>query len=143
MSGEVFFFFQAEDGIRDSVASRGLGYVYQRQKKVQALQFFDDFVRNNPNATLEEAQTKANGLIDSALTLYDPSNIETANLRPEGAILNEDGKTVQIVETLRTYKAALDEGRIDEFEYAQRVKMIQRISDAQDAKSARDKEKVP
>ncbi len=26
-----FFFFQAEDGIRDSVASRGLGNVYKRQ----------------------------------------------------------------------------------------------------------------
>ena len=30
MSG-VFFFFQAEDGIRDLVRSRGLGDVYKRQ----------------------------------------------------------------------------------------------------------------
>ena len=28
----ILFFFQAEDGIRDSVASRGLGDVYKRQK---------------------------------------------------------------------------------------------------------------
>ncbi len=28
----VGFFLQAEDGIRDSVASRGLGDVYQRQR---------------------------------------------------------------------------------------------------------------
>ena len=27
----VFFFFQAEDGIRDLVRSRGLGDVYKRQ----------------------------------------------------------------------------------------------------------------
>ena len=27
----MVFFFQAEDGIRDSVASRGLGDVYKRQ----------------------------------------------------------------------------------------------------------------
>ena len=27
----LIFFFQAEDGIRDSVASRGLGDVYKRQ----------------------------------------------------------------------------------------------------------------
>ena len=27
----ISFFFQAEDGIRDSVASRGLGDVYKRQ----------------------------------------------------------------------------------------------------------------
>ena len=30
-SGLVFFFFQAEDGIRDLVRSRGLGDVYKRQ----------------------------------------------------------------------------------------------------------------
>ncbi len=29
--GFVYFFFQAEDGIRDGVASRGLGDVYKRQ----------------------------------------------------------------------------------------------------------------
>ena len=30
----VFFFFQAEDGIRDLVRSRGLGDVYKRQAGV-------------------------------------------------------------------------------------------------------------
>ena len=29
----LFFFFQAEDGIRDLVRSRGLGDVYKRQSK--------------------------------------------------------------------------------------------------------------
>ena len=29
----VFFFFQAEDGIRDLVRSRGLGDVYKRQRE--------------------------------------------------------------------------------------------------------------
>ena len=31
LSRAVFFFFQAEDGIRDLVRSRGLGDVYKRQ----------------------------------------------------------------------------------------------------------------
>ena len=31
ISVEWFFFFQAEDGIRDLVRSRGLGDVYKRQ----------------------------------------------------------------------------------------------------------------
>ena len=31
MGSFVFFFFQAEDGIRDLVRSRGLGDVYKRQ----------------------------------------------------------------------------------------------------------------
>ena len=30
----LFFFFQAEDGIRDLVRSRGLGDVYKRQQQV-------------------------------------------------------------------------------------------------------------
>ena len=31
----VFFFFQAEDGIRDLVRSRGLGDVYKRQHEIR------------------------------------------------------------------------------------------------------------
>ena len=33
----MFFFFQAEDGIRDLVRSRGLGDVYKRQGRGSAL----------------------------------------------------------------------------------------------------------
>ena len=33
----VFFFFQAEDGIRDLVRSRGLGDVYKRQHLAAAV----------------------------------------------------------------------------------------------------------
>ena len=33
--GSGFFFFQAEDGIRDLVRSRGLGDVYKRQEEAQ------------------------------------------------------------------------------------------------------------
>ena len=34
VSDVCFFFFQAEDGIRDLVRSRGLGDVYKRQRKL-------------------------------------------------------------------------------------------------------------
>ena len=36
------FFFQAEDGIRDLVRSRGLGDVYKRQVETDALGFLMD-----------------------------------------------------------------------------------------------------
>ena len=36
----VFFFFQAEDGIRDLVRSRGLGDVYKRQDRPRARPLF-------------------------------------------------------------------------------------------------------
>ncbi|CZR91284.1 hypothetical protein CDFC105_31832 [Clostridioides difficile] len=32
--GMIFFFFQAEDGIRDAQESRGLGDVYKRQVNI-------------------------------------------------------------------------------------------------------------
>ena len=37
-----FFFFQAEDGIRDLVRSRGLGDVYKRQRVHRALEATGD-----------------------------------------------------------------------------------------------------
>ena len=46
----VFFFFQAEDGIRDLVRSRGLGDVYKRQILVRMLgrdRFIDRQVRQH------------------------------------------------------------------------------------------------
>ena len=42
-----FFFFQAEDGIRDLVRSRGLGDVYKRQaRNIFALGSFDEAAQN-------------------------------------------------------------------------------------------------
>ena len=39
----LFFFFQAEDGIRDLVRSRGLGDVYKRQAKIRTMTADPDF----------------------------------------------------------------------------------------------------
>ena len=39
-----FVFFQAEDGIRDLVRSRGLGDVYKRQGLISQLEFFNKSV---------------------------------------------------------------------------------------------------
>ena len=36
----LFFFFQAEDGIRDAQESRGLGDVYKRQPLIPLILFF-------------------------------------------------------------------------------------------------------
>ena len=47
----LIFFFQAEDGIRDSVASRGLGDVYKRQLPSQANFIFASPGSNKRSAT--------------------------------------------------------------------------------------------
>ena len=44
----VFFFFQAEDGIRDLVRSRGLGDVYKRQAVENAVIMGDEQSRGAP-----------------------------------------------------------------------------------------------
>ena len=43
----VFFFFQAEDGIRDLVRSRGLGDVYKRQARLTG-HLFVELVAQQP-----------------------------------------------------------------------------------------------
>ena len=43
MSNSTYFFFQAEDGIRDLVRSRGLGDVYKRQTQVARVMEGDPF----------------------------------------------------------------------------------------------------
>ena len=44
---ECFFFFQAEDGIRDLVRSRGLGDVYKRQTLLRLFEFLVFWGRRN------------------------------------------------------------------------------------------------
>ena len=56
-----FFFFQAEDGIRDLVRSRGLGDVYKRQEPYQQLILGEGFT-----VSIDQA-------VDVA-TLADPDN---------------------------------------------------------------------
>ena len=60
-SGVSVFFFQAEDGIRDLVRSRGLGDVYKRQVHllIQILQVFD--------------ATKGNSVFDNPLHVHHQS----------------------------------------------------------------------
>ena len=53
------FFFQAEDGIRDLVRSRGLGDVYKRQGDISMDSFF--FYRNSEQAT-KSATGKLNAM---------------------------------------------------------------------------------
>ena len=60
-----YFFFQAEDGIRDLVRSRGLGDVYKRQDFIRFLQnpdfFFGDFSENtNPETRAGKGVTVEN-----------------------------------------------------------------------------------
>ena len=43
----LFFFFQAEDGIRDRSPSRGLGDVYKRQLAALGLEVWEPFQRNS------------------------------------------------------------------------------------------------
>ena len=52
MCMSVFFFFQAEDGIRDLVRSRGLGDVYKRQTYLLSA--------SDQNATFCESNIQAN-----------------------------------------------------------------------------------
>ena len=53
-----FFFFQAEDGIRDLVRSRGLGDVYKRQSLAQAEEAY-----NAPYKFVAKTESKSKEII--------------------------------------------------------------------------------
>ena len=48
----LFFFFQAEDGIRDLVRSRGLGDVYKRQLSIRGIRFAALFIEKETHIKL-------------------------------------------------------------------------------------------
>ena len=56
--GDVCFFFQAEDGIRDLVRSRGLGDVYKRQRKARSPGRPGERVRDSRKAKSTEGEER-------------------------------------------------------------------------------------
>ena len=68
---QLLFFFQAEDGIRDLVRSRGLGDVYKRQVQAEIAH------------TLAQArQCEARGLVRELGILYHPYDLERGQAQP-------------------------------------------------------------
>ena len=60
-----FFFFQAEDGIRDLVRSRGLGDVYKRQPTAYSVSVAEELEK-------ETNQTVSTGAVHAALQRLEP-----------------------------------------------------------------------
>ena len=56
-----FFFFQAEDGIRDLVRSRGLGDVYKRQVKLKDLRKGRCCIRHRDRIAIANRRTAPRG----------------------------------------------------------------------------------
>ena len=68
-AGRLFFFFQAEDGIRDAQESRGLGDVYKRQCH-RCQQLLRDMRRVVPSSARFEVHTDDSFLPLAACLLY-------------------------------------------------------------------------
>ena len=64
-----FFFFQAEDGIRDLVRSRGLGDVYKRQRMKSALKTISPVVTDK-DPTWQKTIPSRHSMKISACLLY-------------------------------------------------------------------------
>ena len=74
----VFFFFQAEDGIRDLVRSRGLGDVYKRQGV--GLQGIDGDARPNGDLTRQEVNRFKRGESARGPVSYTHLTLPTSDL---------------------------------------------------------------
>ena len=67
-----FFFFQAEDGIRDLVRSRGLGDVYKRQPKEIKIRHIGNCLKADP--AYGEGVARALGIAMSEIGLWETTN---------------------------------------------------------------------
>ena len=65
----MFFFFQAEDGIRDLVRSRGLGDVYKRQLLYSVLDQTEETIKNVAFKFIDE-RNFMQALVRSVCLLY-------------------------------------------------------------------------
>ena len=126
-------FGDAADRIDRALDPGLMGDPFLQSKRDQALQVFDEWMRDHEGATREEAMKKADELIQGGLTIMSPEQIEAANLRPFGAVLNDDGRTVNLRASRDQYNAELREGIIDQGTWRERMGMLERISKAQEA----------
>ena len=93
-SSLIVFFFQAEDGIRYLVRSRGLGDVYKRQKHDNATLFIDasaEFVRSGNKNKLTEAHQQK--ILDAYIARQDAAHF--ARL-VENAAIAENGYNIAV-----------------------------------------------
>ena len=74
----VFFFFQAEDGIRDLVRSRGLGDVYKRQLVYSVMQ--GDTVLMYDNTEINHLIDTSSEIEDSIAVSYTHLTLPTSDL---------------------------------------------------------------
>ena len=92
----IVFFFQAEDGIRDLVRSRGLGDVYKRQAQTSSL-------RGGPSGSAGSrgmAQAASKAAVASAATLRVDVGIMVLRLRVAGGAAGTDrGKAPCLLST--------------------------------------------
>lgn len=130
-------FGDARRGLSAALDPGILGDTSLREKKVQALQFFDEWHIANPRASREEAEIKARELVDGARTLADPNKIESFQIRPVGAVLNPDGRTVNVPQSSAEILRRFEAEEMTAFEMSQELVKLKRISDAQDAAEAR------
>jgi hypothetical protein len=105
-------------------------------KKVQALQYFDDWVDKHPNASREEARDKANQLIASGDDgIAEPTR---SLLRPLGAIpMPGDPKYLDLNASKLKLEYMRASGELTQDEYEEERKKLGRFATAQKAAIAR------
>ena len=87
----LFFFFQAEDGIRDRSPSRGLGDVYKRQREQLAVELW-----TNGTIKPDEAVSLAAKIMNDLLSLFVDLSDDAKNT--EIIVEKEENKKEKVLE---------------------------------------------
>ena len=83
----VFFFFQAEDGIRDLVRSRGLGDVYKRQ-------ILSMFPRSNSKASSSRSSLLSKRSLRTSLSCLNSCLLYTSDAADERSSVDLGGRRI-------------------------------------------------
>jgi hypothetical protein len=108
-----------------------------RYRSATARSFFEDWIAAHPEASREEAQAKAQQLVEDALArTISPEDMPSMHLRPIYAVTAGKNE-VDVDATAQATLDALDRGEIDEATLAEQLTILERIEAAQAAQRAR------
>lgn len=116
------------------------GDMFAGTMEAQALQYFDAWAKDHPEATAEEAMMTARRQVSGVLAARPGGDVAAGLIRPVGAVVKpDDPRTVDIDATKAELSRLLQTGELDASSFAQEAVKLKRISDAQDARAERER----
>lgn len=108
----------------------------KRRVAAQAKFDFNEWTRDHPDASREEAIAQSQQLV-AAVEKGRFDRVPAANLNPSLSVFETDGRTVNAQATAQAIQSAFDSGAIDQNEKDREIRKLLNVKSAQEARQAR------